>query len=156
VVGEGVISACHFSETRVFDLFSHSYSYPWNCSWAQIRNSKHASGHFISRPLSLIIFKYQKSIHLFFLKCVRPERRRVGLLAWDTLNSNPPLLRSYYKKENFVFGEWPILCTLMSKEPSSNHQGNVSIIASRRSLRAGNDPQGPQSMTRGGVGTVVP
>ncbi len=90
--------------------------------------SKHAPRYFISRPLSLIISQLSKYIHLFFLKRVRPERRRVGSLAWDILNSNPPLLRSYYKNENFFFGEWPILRTPTSKEPSRDHQGQVSII----------------------------
>jgi hypothetical protein len=32
MVGEGVISACHFSETRVFDLFSHFLT---ECIWAK-------------------------------------------------------------------------------------------------------------------------
>ncbi len=36
------------------------------------------------------------------------------------------------------------------------HQGQVSIIATRQPLKAGNDPQRPQSATRGGVDTVVP
>ncbi len=57
--------------------------------------------------------------------------------------SNPPLLRSYYKNENFFFGEWPILRMPMSKEPSRDHQGQVGIIATHRSMMAGNDPQGP-------------
>ncbi len=53
------------------------------------------------------------------------------------------------------FGEWLILRTLMSKEPSRDHQGQVSIIAARRSLTAENAPQGPQSATRSGVGAAV-
>ncbi len=44
---------------------------------------KHAPRYFISRPLSLIIINYQKSILLLllFLKCVRPDSvdRAVGL-----------------------------------------------------------------------------
>ncbi len=36
--------------------------------------------------------------------------------ACDTLNSNSPLLRSYYiKYENFFFGKWPILHVTASK-----------------------------------------
>ncbi len=37
VVGEGVISACHFSETRVFDLFSPNISTKNSLLWTQVR-----------------------------------------------------------------------------------------------------------------------
>jgi hypothetical protein len=122
---------------------------------------KHAPRYFISRPLSLIIFNYQKSIllFLFFLKRARPNSvdKAVGLGHFEfKLQKNPPLLRSYYGNKNFFFGEWRILRAPASKEPSRDHQGQVSIIATRQLLTAGNDPQGPQSMTRGGVGTAVP
>jgi hypothetical protein len=60
------------------------------------------------------------------------------------------------KTRTSLFGEWSILCTPASKEPSRGHQGQVSIIASCRSLTAGNAPQGPRSATRGVVGTAVP
>ncbi len=56
---------------------------PLNCSWAQITISKHAQQYFISRPLSLIIFNYQKSrlLLFFFLKRARPDSvdRAIGL-----------------------------------------------------------------------------
>ncbi len=124
--------------------------------------SKHAPQYFISRPLSLIIFNYQKSILLllFFLKRARPDNidRAVGLGHFEfklQLHKNPLLLRSYHENENFFFGEWPILRAPKSK-PSRGHQGQVSIIATRRSLTSGNDPQGPQSATCGRVGTAVP
>jgi hypothetical protein len=123
--------------------------------------SKHAPQYFISRPLSLIVFNYQKSILLllFFLKRARPDSvdRAVCLGHFEfKLHKNPPLLRSYYKNKNFCFGEWPTLQAPASKEPSRGHQGQVSIIATHLSLTAGNDPQGPRSATPGGVGTVVP
>ncbi len=123
--------------------------------------SKHAPWYFISRPLSLIIFNHQKSILFlfFFLKRARPDSidRAVGLGHFEfKLCKNPPLLRSYYKNENFFFGEWPILRAPASKEPSRGHQGQVSIIATCQSLMAGNDPQEHRSATRGGVGTAVP
>ncbi len=83
--------------------------------------------------------------------------RAVGLGHFVfVLFKNPPLMRSYYKNENFFFGEWPILRAPMSKDPYRGHQGQVSIIATRQSLTAGNDPQGPQTVTCGGVGTEVP
>jgi hypothetical protein len=105
--------------------------------------SKHALQYFISRPLSLIIFNYQKSIFLllFFLKRARPDSvdRAVDLGHFEfKLHKNPPLLRSYYKNENFFVGEWPILRAPASKEPSRDHQGQVSIIAACRSLTAVN------------------
>jgi hypothetical protein len=37
-----------------------------------------------------------------------------------------------------------------------DHQGQVCVIATHRSLTVGNAPQGPQSATRGGVDTAVP
>jgi hypothetical protein len=80
----------------------------------------------------------------------------IGPLTWDTLNSNPPLLRSYYENKNFFVGEWPILHTPASKEHSRDHHGQVSIIATHQSSTAGNDPQAHQSATCGGVGTAVP
>ncbi len=49
--------------------------------------SKHAPQYFISRPLSLIIFNYQKSmlLLLFFLKRARPDSvdRALGLGQWQ-------------------------------------------------------------------------
>jgi hypothetical protein len=45
---------------------------------------------------------------LFFLKCARPNSvdRAVGLGHFEfKFHKNPPLLRSYYKNENFFFGE---------------------------------------------------
>ncbi len=136
-------------------------TYPWNCSRARITISKHAPRYFISRPLSLIIFNYQKSILLllFFLKRARLDSvdRAVGLGHFEfKLRKNPPLLRSYYKNENFFFGEWPILQAPASKEHSRGHQGQVSIFTTCQSSMAGNSPQGPRSATRGGVGTAVP
>jgi hypothetical protein len=60
--------------------------------------SKHALQYFISRPLSLIIFNYQKSILLLFLflKCARPDRvdRAVGLRHKPS-NSRDPKLTLY-------------------------------------------------------------
>ncbi len=95
----------------------------------------------------------------FFLpKVFKARERRQGRLAQNILNSNknPPLLRSYYKNKNFFFGEWPILRAPASKEPSRDHQGQVSTIATPQSLTTGNAPQGPRSATRGRVGTAVP
>jgi hypothetical protein len=84
--------------------------------------SKHAPRYFISRPLNLIIFNYQKSklLLLFFLKRARPDNidRAVPLGHFEfklQLRKNPPLLRSYYENENFFFGEWPILQAPASK-----------------------------------------
>ncbi len=117
--------------------------------------------YFVSR-LKSHFFNYQKSILLllFFLKCARPNKvdRAVGLGHFEfklQLHKNPPLQRSYYKNENSFFGEWPILQAPASKEPSRGHQGQVSSIATRRWLTAGNDPQGPWSLTRGRVGTAM-
>jgi hypothetical protein len=57
-------------------------------------------------------FSIIKTHVLFFLsQAWRPKRHRLGSFAWDKLNSNPPLLRSYYKIKNLFFGEWPILRT---------------------------------------------
>jgi hypothetical protein len=100
------------------------------------------------------IIKTYTSI-LFFLKRVRPDSLDRAGWPGTLWIQNPPLLMSYYKNTNFFFGEWPILCTPTSKEPSRDHQGQVSIIATRRSSTVGNDPQGPRSATRGGVGTAV-
>ncbi len=60
------------------------------------------------------------------------------------------------KMRTSFFGEWPILRTPTSREPSRDHQGQVSIIAACRSLMARNAPHGPQSLTCSGVGTAVP
>ena len=43
-----------------------------------------------------------------------------------------------------------------SREPSKDHQGQVSITAVRQSLTAILDLQGPQSATRGRVGLASP
>jgi hypothetical protein len=96
---------------------------------------------------------------LFFLKRARPNSvdKAVGLRHFEfKLRKKSPLLRSYYKNKKFFFGEWPILRAPASKEPSRDHQSQVSIIAACQSSTAGNDPQGLRSATRGGVGTAVP
>ncbi len=98
----------------------------------------------------IIVSQSSKHIHLFFLKHARPKRRRVGSLAWDTLNSNHPLLRRQYVK--YV----AISMRPTKIKPSRDHQGQVSVIATHRSSMAGNAPQGPQSATCGGVGPTRP
>jgi hypothetical protein len=65
-------------------------------------------------------FNYQKSILLllFFLKRARPDSVdwAIGPGHFEfKLHKNPPLLRSYYKNENFFFGKWAILQAPASK-----------------------------------------
>jgi hypothetical protein len=43
-----------------------------------------------------------------------------------------------------------------SREPSRDHQGQVSVTAAHRSSTAILDPQGPRSATRSGVGLASP
>ncbi len=108
---------------------------------------------YTSKPHNFLIIKTHTI--LFFLKHLRLES--VGRADWPVTLwvQNPPLLRIYNKNENFFFGEWLILRALTSKEPSRDHQGQVSDIATRCSLTAKNAPQGPRSATRGGVGAAV-
>ncbi len=66
------------------------YSYPWNCSWAQITISNHTLLYFISRPQSLIIFQLSE-IHIISSFCSQASKAqlttKIGPLAYEILNS---------------------------------------------------------------------
>ena len=59
------------------------------------------------------------------------------------------LLRSYYKTPAY---ERVVVSFEQSREPSKDHQGQVSVITACRSLTVVLDPQGSRSATRGGDG----
>jgi hypothetical protein len=61
------------------------------------------------------------------------------------------LPRSYY---NTLQHDRAVVNQARSREPSKDHQGQVSVTTTRQSSTAILDPQGPRSATRGGVGLV--
>ncbi len=63
------------------------------------------------------------------------------------------LLRSYYKT---LQDDRAVVNRAQSGEPSKDHQGQVSVTATRQSMTAILDPQGPQSATCGRVGLASP
>ncbi len=64
----------------------------------------------------------------------------------DTLNSNSPLLRSYTIATTYFLESGQFYLASM------DHKAQDSFIVTHHSLMAGNAPQGPQILTRGGVG----